>query len=377
MKILQITHSGTLSNYGAVLQAYALQQALKKLGHDPVLIRTDFTFRNILNKWYRNPLRVVRAYGELRARRREERKHPRRFDEFVSRYMQTTPERYSTLGQLRAAPWEADAMVTGSDQVWSGKKPFPPYFLAFGPEKAIRFSYAASVGSKTHGGPEYAAAFKAAVRRFQAVSVRETEALEQCRAYGFPEAKLVPDPVLLLEPEAYVEAFQLPEGPAPEPYGLIYLVGRQGIEKVAGLAEYCRERNLKMVCVHSEHLHAAATAAGMEVACPEIPAWLDLIRKASLVVTDSFHGTLFSLVFKRRLVIVRKNQRDARFDTLDALFPIAPACYRGDLAACAAFQPDHEAIHTKIRELRAEGYAFLNEALTERKDVPAISENGR
>ena len=77
MKIFQITHWGSLTNYGALLQAYALQRALRDMGHDVTLIRASFSLHNILRKWYKAPFRVLGALKKRRMELREEERHHR------------------------------------------------------------------------------------------------------------------------------------------------------------------------------------------------------------------------------------------------------------------------------------------------------------
>ena len=361
MKIVQITHFGSLSNYGALLQAYALQQALKELGHDPILLRAGFSFSNILRKWYKSPLRVLKAWRKIKAEEREEQLHPRKFREFASAKINLSEKFYNSHRALQKSGIEADAMVTGSDQVWSGKKPFPPYFLEFGPAGARRFSYAASIGSKARCDRKYLAELRKKLAGFHAVSVRESEALKQCQLAGISDAVLVPDPVMLFTPDYYRRELGLAADIPAQNYCLVYTVGRNNIARNQEIIDYCRENNLQLLTVAAQHQSSAGSAEA-ELCYPEIPQFLTLIDHAALVVTDSFHGTVFSLLFNTPVTVIPKNGHDARFDTLNEYFDLAGCFCRQAFRKAAEHQFDFGKINCKLAELRETGWNFLRNA---------------
>lgn len=358
MKIFQITHYGSLTNYGALLQAYALQSALKELGHDVTLLRASFSFHNVLRKWYRKPLQVLKMLFMQLAEKRAEKKNPRHFAEFAEDCMTLSAEKYHTHKELLAARLEADAFVTGSDQVWSSKTPVPHYFLEFGPPEAIRFSYAASVGSKARFDAGYLAALKEKTANFSGISVRESKALEQCQAAGIDSAVLVPDPVLLFSADEWKKRLSLT---APDPdrkYCLIYTVGHKLIAIDQELREYCRKAGLQIIMIPAQY-YAAVKMPDVQSIYPDIPGFLNLINNAELVVTDSFHGTVFSLLFNTPFIVIPKNDQDARFITLDEYFHISGAYFKSDLKAFLEFKVDFHSVNRKICELRETGWSFL------------------
>lgn len=357
MKIAQITHFGSLTNYGALLQAYALQQALKELGHEVVLLQASFTFNNILRKWYKSPLRLFKTWQKLKAEQLAEQQHPRKFMEFAAEQMTLSAKKYHSPQDLLKDKFDVDALVTGSDQVWSGKVPFGPYFLDFGPIGAKRFSYAASIGSKARTDEQYLKEFKQKLANFCGISVREAEALEQCKLAGISSAILVPDPVMLFHGDFYRENLHLSKPADSEKYCLIYTVGRN-LKKEKEIVAYCRENNLKMVVVVSQHQNQV-TIPGSTVCYPEIPEFLSLIDNARLMITDSFHGTVFSLLFNTPVMVIPKNNHDARFDTLDEYFGISDVYCRDDFHKAANFVFDFAAINRKVEELQKIGWGYL------------------
>lgn len=360
MKIAQITHYGSLSNYGALLQAYALQQALKTLGHDAFLLQASFSFNNILRKWYKSPLRVLNAWRRNCAERRAEQLHPRKFREFAASRMTLSDKKYSSHRDLLKDVIDADALVTGSDQVWSGKTPFQPYFLDFGKAEAIRFSYAASVGSKARTDTKYLAGFRKSLARFSGISVREKEALDQCRLAGIDSAVLVPDPVMLFDGDYYRKELQL-TAPQAEKYCLIYTVGRK-LACESEILAYCKQKQLQIIVVAAQHQNTPGIP-GSTLCHPEIPDFLSLIDHAEMVVTDSFHGTVFSLLFNTPVTVIPKNDHDARFDTLDDYFHISGAYCRLTFEQAAEYRFDFPAVNSKIAALQTVGWNFLKSVI--------------
>ena len=360
MKIAQITHYGSLSNYGALLQAYALQQALKALGHDVFLLQASFSLNNILRKWYKSPLRVFKAWRRNCAEIRAEQLNPRKFREFAATRMTLSEKKYSSHRDLLKERILADALVTGSDQVWSGKVPFKPYFLDFGEAHAIRFSYAASIGSKARTDDKYLTSFRKSLARFSGISVRETEALKQCRLAGIDSAVLVPDPVMLFDADYYRKELQLTAPQVTGKYCLIYTVGRK-LSCESEIVEYCRQNQLQIIAVGAQHQNNL-NIPGCKVCYPEIPEFLSLIDHADMVVTDSFHGTVFSLLFNTPMTVIPKNGHDARFDTLDEYFNISDAYCRANFEQAAGCRFDFFAINSKIAALQTVGWNFLKTA---------------
>ena len=277
--------------------------------------------------------------------------------EFAAEHMTLSAKKYASHRDLLKDTFEVDALVSGSDQVWSGKMPFPPYFLDFGPAKARRFSYAASVGSKARTEEQYLSCFRKSLENFCGISVREREALTQCRLAGIDQAVLVPDPVMLFDGDFYRKNLQLSTPDSSEKYCLIYTVGRN-LHREEEIAAYCRENDLKMIEVVSQHQSRGGIPGG-RLCYPEIPEFLSLIDNARLMVTDSFHGTVFSLLFNTPVTVIPKNNHDARFDTLYEYFGIADACCRKDFRSAADFVFDFAAINSKIKELQGIGWDYL------------------
>ena len=225
MKIGIITYWQSNDNYGQQLQCWALQQYLKSQGHEPYLIRYDFNNRKLpVNKWKR-VVKALLVYPALRAVwRKIERKFckgktivlsiknkERHFDKFRDDRFDKSKVVYHSLAELQANPPQADAYITGSDQVWSqllNIKENEVFFLNFGDTHTKRISYAASFAMDEYPS-ELNVILKENLSRFDAISVRENAGVYICKNVGI-EAMMVLDPTLLLDSENYrkIEASQ-------------------------------------------------------------------------------------------------------------------------------------------------------------------------
>lgn len=360
VKILQITHYGSLTNYGALLQAFALQEALKELGHDVTLLRASFSFNNVLKKWYKSPLRVFETYRKIQKELQAEKQNPRFFREFAQQHMNLSSEEYHSHKDLLKANLYADALVTGSDQVWSSKLAFPPYFLEFGPTNSIRFSYAASVGSKARFDEKYLKQLKTKTSSFKGVSVREHDALLQCQKAGV-DAILVPDPVMLFSKEDWIKKLSIPATTNEEDkYCLVYTVSDKGVVLNESLIEYCKKNNLKIKIIISRKDQEILNE-DIQICNPDIPTFISLINNASKVVTDSFHGTVFSILCNTPFVVIPKNNYDSRFATLNEYFNISNVYSKNDISSALNHNVDFCPINEKLESLRTIGWDFLKQ----------------
>ena len=198
MKTLTVTiHHST--NYGASLQAYALQKALENMGYENEIFEYPYRNNNITKKTVKGTLRsyYLKFLKVLRGGKTE--RLSEHFANFHKEKMKLT-RIYESMDDLRNDPPVADAYITGSDQVWNlaTKNEFiPARFLDFGPKEVKRISYAASVEVL-----KYSEADKDMVRRclsaFDGISLREESACEYIKDITGRTTVHVVDPVFLL-----------------------------------------------------------------------------------------------------------------------------------------------------------------------------------
>lgn len=334
MKIGVITYSDSKDNYGQILQAYALQNHLKALGHDPFLIRYD-ALPPVTGTGDRGPGKMLRYLSRfphyvrlyfLRKRKRKARMAyyamadftARDFDGFRSRHIVSTgiysPE------ELRKSPPQADAYICGSDQVWFVGND-DAYFLSFVPEGKMKVAYAPSFGGVIQLSDTVRNRLIKLIGGIDALGLRESSGVELCHNLGFDGAVKVPDPTLLLENhqlEKLIEgAPQLREN--GRKYALVYLIGHTTSMPFRRVQKYVESKNLEMVYVATQ-----GRADLPYTANPTPEQWLSLIRGAELVITNSFHCIVFSLLFHKNFVALPMGGGDSRNN--DRLVDILGEC---------------------------------------------------
>ena len=301
------------SNYGSLLQSIATQTVLEHLGYECKMIdyqrKDERGIRMVLNqvsrkKDFSSPLKklfyiIIRYPVEKYAQCR--------FDRMRNRYLKmtkrcTTPE---DLSQLKA-----DAFMTGSDQVWgpviTGMYD-AAYFLQFATGGAKRLSYAASVG-KTNFDAATTRVYQQMLASYDKITVREDSAVQMLESWGAKNCYgQVLDPTLLLSADEWIDLLVYEEMQikyASQKYILVYQIhnDRQLSSYALRLAAHTGLKLLRVnPFMHQVH------RGGKFVLCPDVTEFLSLIKNATYIVTDSFHGTCFSLTFEKQFIEVLPN----------------------------------------------------------------------
>ncbi len=310
MKVSVITRHA-ITNYGSFLQAYATQEVVEQLGHSCELIdyiRTDETYRNIEKtvlklkpEWNSSGLKRF-AYRVMREP--ESRIAGKRFELYRNRHLKLT-RRYSSGDDLKANPPVSDCYITGSDQVWGpiGADQYDDnYFLSFVEDSFPKFSYAASFGRSSQD-TDTENHFKSLLQRYDELLVREDSAVERIEAMGL-NAKQVIDPTLLLSRDYWtskIQEFSKSYYEDRRPYILIYqLHNNNRLNEYA--SELAKRNHLDLVRISSS-IHQI-TRGGKFIYCPDPFTFLNLIKEATCMVTDSFHGTAFAINLNTQFVEV-------------------------------------------------------------------------
>lgn len=340
MKIGIVTYWKSTCNYGEQLQNYALQEYLRKLGHEPFLIRYDYEADTIYGS-RPLPVRILRACNpkrlagffrsrrENRLRRQDSIDHPRRFEEFRQENLSVS-RIYGSIDDLRNDPPEADLYITGSDQVWNTfggslvemKNRYNAFFLDFGSESVKRVSYAASWGRNVLPAEdeEY---IEPLLARLDVVSVREESGIDVCRMLGRDDAVLAWDPVILHDAEVYRKLYQTTDNDIPqEKYLLLYYLGTDGYSDKQAVFEWAASRDLKVIYVTDDWNDT------YDRTFPTVTQWLELIDRAEYVVTNSYHCSLLALIFGKKFGAIRRegalSGMNTRMDTLFRVLGIEP-----------------------------------------------------
>lgn len=373
-------------NYGSILQAYALQTALQEFGQTPVIIKHDMRgsfpgsrfFDNIANRGLVDTARfyidvartrmrqspVSRAAAECRATC---------LNSFASEQLNLTDRLYGNSDYSDCAE-EADIFVAGSDQVWNPKitawSDF--YWLSFLPSDVPKFSYAPSMGVASLSSHQK----KRLVKRTQgysSISVREKSTADLLNNSGIIDkhVRAVADPTILLSADHWAKqaAKSNSEG-VRKPYLFAYLL-RASSEQREFARRMADERGLSLVVY--PYLEPRPTSndadAWGDVRIVDDTPW-DFLRRlsqADLVLTDSFHCTLFSTFFEREFYVVPKAMDTSSQST--RITDYLGCCGLGDRLIDKQMPefsvPDFSRVRKSVDLMRAEARGYLQGAIEE------------
>lgn len=299
------------TNYGSLLQAIATQRVIMNLGHECRIInyipkcetgvRMAITQLEQKTKWRHNPIKKA-IY--LMVAEPETLLMDRKFLAMRKKYLLMGP-RCATTGELKKlyAEKKDEVFLTGSDQVWgpiSTGHYDPTYFLDFVPKSSRKLAFAASFG-KAIFDEQTLKEYGVLLKKYDSLAVRENVAVELLKKMDI-SAKQVLDPTLLMDADAWSEYVKPMK--KPEKYVLVYQIhANSDLDHYA--VKFAEKAELPLLRV-SPLLHQAKRS-GKFVYCPDISGFLDLVKNAAYMVTDSFHGTAFAINFNTQFVEVLPN----------------------------------------------------------------------
>ena len=336
MKLAILTHPLGV-NYGGILQAFALSSYLKGQGHDVT----------VLNRQSNLPLAKRILKSVLVALHHPRYNNPRykHLVSFVKKYINYSKP-LSTDGQMTGfvKGKSIDAVIVGSDQVWRTSFAMGygyNYFLDFVPAGVRKLSYAASFGlSKWEYNKEQTTRIQQLLSNFNAVSVREDEGVILCKENLGISAEHVLDPTMLLRADDYqhITSKRLVE----ENYVFVYWLGSEDEKRKA--LESAKIEGKRIIDIS---LRGSDPLMSIEN-------WLSYIKYADHVVTDSFHGCVFSILFQKQFTICANNSGgNGRLKSLFTVLDVNP----GNTPI------DYSVVKARLDNLRSHSYDFINNAL--------------
>ena len=315
MKIGIITYWRGTSNYGMLAQHWALQTVLKKIGHNPFLIRYFPDFNNgVLKRWIKeyeiaDYVRALLAMlkGDISLITRKVHDNRRGFSSFRKKNIRLSKRKYYSLNALQINPPKADVYITGSDQVWSqllSDKENEVYFLNFGSEKTRRVSYAPSFSMQSYPA-DLENKLKDNLSRFNSISCREYSGVKICKDLGINEAVKVLDPTFLLNKEDYLDLIGSRNNLQPSnPYIFIYSLNIKEPEEIRWKELYDFSSNKEFIVTPADGYTVGKEIFGdlVRYSYCTLEEWLSNIFYSSLVVTPSFHGIALSIILEKDFV---------------------------------------------------------------------------
>lgn len=349
------------NNYGGVLQNYALQQVLRRLGHEPITIN----FRPKMPLWifFISTIKSI-VFFFIPSKRRKFVSWPKiqprsRFTVgFIDKHICLTDEVTSYSNRI-LKQYQLDGVIVGSDQVWrpryNGRELFDSYLRFVKGSNKFRVAYAASFGVDIwEYSPRQSILCKKLINRFDAISVRERSGIALCEEHFGVTAVEVLDPTLLLSANDYITLCkEIPK--SKKPSLVAYLLDPN--DEKRSIVEALASRNKLSVNYIFAHNNIGLT----------IEDWLAMFRDAPLVVTDSFHGTVFSIIHHTDFIsIPNKGRGLSRFESLLSNFELTNRMI-GSLPEVDNIDSiDWERVDKLIHKLQISSINFLKDSLTEK-----------
>lgn len=293
------------NNYGAFLQAYSLLTMLKELGYSPEIIRYDYdrdrTILGIPLLKAKRPVKFVKRLAVELIRYRSHRMRDKVFAKSINKYIDESKVYYRTYKELENTPPPYDVYLSGSDQVFNvslSPQALKARLLCFVKE-GIRISFAASSGEKTLS-PMRLTEFEKALPLFQSLSVREEGLANWIRQNMGLQVFHHLDPTLLLSKEKWERFAQISCDIEPNSYIFYYRVARQPDVQMRA-EQLSKELNLPVyVADGNDNFSNMLPRDGF--ISPET--WVGMLSNAAYVVTNSFHGTAFSIRLNKKVSVV-------------------------------------------------------------------------
>lgn len=292
-------------NYGAVLQAYALVEVLKKIGVDSEIINyIPKRFRTFIQFLYVHPRRyngnILKKYmimlGSIPVRALIK----YRYRTFLKKYLPVGEKKYFTEKQLEENTPYYDVYISGSDQVWNPDfegRLDPAFFLAFAPKNAKKIAYASSFGKKSLNDSEKIIASDL-LQKYDAISVREQSGKDIINELGL-KAEFLLDPTFLLTGKEWKRFSN--KRIVRDKYVLIYQLNPN--PRLLEIATYiAKKHGLKVVKFSRDIIKQKGIDINLAFQKPEY--FVSMISNAEYIVTDSFHGTAFSINLHKKFTVV-------------------------------------------------------------------------
>lgn len=355
-------------NYGAVLQAYALKTKLNRMGYEASVLnyRNKYiakTYRKVLHIdfWKRDILpsrwgKVLREIRDVFYGLPEWRRQWKVFEDFITEKLLDGNRKQLSLEDV--ANSDCNMYILGSDQIWSRELAHgmdPVYFGQFAPEKK-KISYAASVPNSSIPENEKPY-FKQYLQSLSHISVREEKLAEILRELTGQEVETVIDPTLLLEKEDYEPL--LYEKPLKEGnYVFAYFVVESDVLKA------CAKRAAELLGYELIELHYKKTPEikGKNIILDAGPSeFLTYIRDAKLVMTNSFHGTVFSILFGKKFYSVYGE--NGRIENLLEFMELTDRHIKDETGIVLEKEIDYRKAEGRLKEYRQKSVEYLENGI--------------
>lgn len=352
------------NNYGNRLQNYALQNVLEKLGHDVVTVRNYHQFKP--NVTTIQKIRKLFSFSWLKGkvdyvinkRKQQQRDKARvsNFLNFTNKYINESQQAYYNVNDDYGEFNDFDCFVVGSDQVWNYQfRRFSDIDFA-GFTSKPKISYAASFGVSSI--PSRLERFyKTGLSNFFAISVRETAGKELIKSLINKEPFVALDPTLLLSKDEW-KSLTVNYPAYNEEYILLYFLGEPELETKEYIEYLSTKYNLKIKILGNPSDKDLWSADPFD--------FVNLFAQAKIVLTDSFHACVFSIIFNKNFEVFERNgtngSMNSRMDTLLHDFHLENRWHRQGEKPTSTI--DYKKVEELLNKRRNESISFLVETLS-------------
>jgi len=360
-------------NYGATLHGYAFQQVLHRKGVNSVVIDYfpkavdgDNLKYPILNKERGRTIAKLVAIklnwliGFIPNIRRF-----KKFQQFIQRNIITTETRYdyeSLLKTEKIDNLDIDIFVCESDVIWkvTGNNSIDEnFFLGFpAARNARKVAYAPTLSSKQLS-DKLLLTFKELVGTFDAVSAREEAGADYLRKEMGIDVPTVLDPTLLLDATDYDRICIKPK---EEKYLLIYNVTSNDVAMVNEGIRYAKEKGLEVIEVSNYALNQLITPHKVKVGVG-IEEWIGFIKYADIIITNSFHGFCFSVIYQKDVFLFQRDNSDYKMQNIADIMGMSDRLIPFDNKKIPSENPqiDWTSVNGRLKNLRDKSQTFINE----------------
>lgn len=350
-----------IDNYGGIIQIAALYRFLEQLGYEPYLIDKKYDlplYKVIIKKFLeRNPFYRIYDLKSYTKRRL----HLQEINKFIEvSFVNRTNPIFNQKSLIKATNF-FDAIIVGSDQVWRYnyvKDNYKDYFLSFASKGIKKIAYAASFGTDEWEGPENTSNEVAKLlMKFNAISVREDTGVILCnRQFNCPNVVHVLDPTFLPDFNFYKDII------AKEKHSKNVELFNYVLDNSKDKENFTKQvSNSLQLKISTIYLDNDLSKKGLK---PSLSEWLYHFEKADFIITDSFHGMVFSIIFNKQFIALGNKGRGlTRFTSLLRMLGLENRLVVEKLDVALEYliteKIDYKIINDKINTLKIKSSDFL------------------
>ena len=369
IKILSLYYENF--NYGGMLQAYALSTFLINKGYNATQIsyKRNYKRPSLIQRIVRlTPSKLTSrilgafCFTKRKCVRRE------KFVLFQNSFIPHTDKLYDSSNISRVVE-SGDIFIVGSDQVWNPDWTEDVFYLDFAPNNK-KISYAASFGV-SQVSSTYANHIRNLLKAFDSISVRELTAKQILNDIIDKSVQVVLDPTMLLTYEDW-DQIATNDLKIDYPYAFVYLLGDQ-VELRLKAKKIAKEFGLKILFIPHVHLYYNINDVDYGDICLSNVGpneFIEIVKKASLVITDSFHGCVFSILFKKEFWVLNRQKEEESGNTQSRITSLIQilglperevSAIKGNLKAQEKI--NYDMVSIKLEELRSKSSEWLQKAI--------------